>query len=343
MKAAIYNQYLDTLGGGERYTIEFAIVLAKNGYEVDVEWDDPKILSIIAKRFGFKLPKNIKIVSSIQKGKDYDLCFWVSDGSIPNLLARRNFIHFQVPFKDVGGRSLINKMKLFKVEKVICNSNFTKKIVDEEFGVDSFCLYPPIDVVSFRPRRKEKLIIYVGRFSNLLQSKGQEVLIEQFKKLCGLGISDYKLVLAGGVEVGSEKYLSKLEKLVDNYPIEIIKSPSFSKLKELYGKSKIFWSASGYGVDENLNPHQVEHFGMTLVEAMSAGCVPVVSSVGGHKEIISDKIDGFLWNNSNELIEITNQLLTVKGFAYKISKESISKSKKFAISEFEKKVLQIIR
>ena len=42
-KAAIYNPYLDTLGGGERYTLSFAKVLADEGWVVDVEWKDIKI------------------------------------------------------------------------------------------------------------------------------------------------------------------------------------------------------------------------------------------------------------------------------------------------------------
>ena len=43
MKAAIYDPYLDTLGGGERYMITAAQVLSENGYKVDVEWRDQSI------------------------------------------------------------------------------------------------------------------------------------------------------------------------------------------------------------------------------------------------------------------------------------------------------------
>lgn len=342
MKAAIYNQYLDTLGGGERYTIEFAISLSENGYDVDIEWSDPKILELLGSRFGLKLPKNINVVSSIQKGKDYDLCFWVSDGSIPNLLSRRNFLHFQVPFKEVNGKSLINKMKLFKIEKIICNSNFTKKVIDNEFGVNSYLLHPPIDVSSFKPKRKENIILYVGRFSKLLQNKGQEVLIEAFKKLYNSGVKDYKLVLAGGVEVGSDIYMASFEKSIKNYPIEIIKSPKFNELKELFGKAKIFWSASGYNVNEEKNPEKVEHFGMTLVESMSAGCVPVVVNIGGHKEIIEDGVSGFLWNTKGELVKKTRKLLTEKGLIGKLSSSAKIRANSFSVGVFKEKICKEI-
>lgn len=342
MKAAIYNQYLDTLGGGERYTIEFGKVLAEIGYDVDIEWNDIQILQKISSRFGVKLPKNIKIVDDVKKGKDYDICFWVSDGSIPNLMARRNFIHFQVPFKNVNGKSLINRMKMFKIEKIICNSKFTKSVIDKEFGIDSMVLYPPIDVDSFKPKRKENVILYVGRFSNLLQSKGQDILIKAFKKLYSSGFKDYKLVLAGGVEVGASEYVKKLEKMSDGYPIEIVKSPDFSELKELYGKAKIFWSASGFGVNEVKNPQFTEHFGMTVVEAMSAGCVPIIINVGGHKEIIENDVSGFLWDNRDGLIKNTKRLLTEKGLTGKIILESKKRSKDFSTTVFKEKICEEI-
>ena len=72
-KAAIYNPYLNTLGGGERYTITFANVLAEAGYDVDIEWNDPKILKQLSERFGLKLVNTIKIVDSINRGEKYDL------------------------------------------------------------------------------------------------------------------------------------------------------------------------------------------------------------------------------------------------------------------------------
>ncbi|KKT32188.1 MAG: hypothetical protein UW20_C0022G0001, partial [Candidatus Woesebacteria bacterium GW2011_GWB1_44_11] len=136
MRAAIYNPYLDTLGGGERYTAAFAEVLAKNGYIVDMQWKDTGIKGALEKRFGIALD-GVNIVNDVKRGDGYDLCFWVSDGSIPILHARKNILHFQVPFHGVNGKSLINKMKFFRINKVICNSNFTKNIIDKEFGIKS--------------------------------------------------------------------------------------------------------------------------------------------------------------------------------------------------------------
>lgn len=344
MRAAIFNPYLDTLGGGERYTLSFAKVLVKNGYNVDVEWSSPQILKTLEKRFGMDLTSEgkIRIVKSIQRGDGYDLCFWVSDGSIPALKSRKNFLHFQVPFHDVSGQTLINKMKLFRINQIICNSEFTKGFIDREFGVKSVVIYPPVDTLSIKSKRKENIILYVGRFSNLLQNKNQDLLIKNFKKLADQGVSGWKLVLAGGVEVGSGEMVNKIKKGVDGYPIEIVESPSFKDLKDLYGKSKIFWSASGFGGDEGSEPEKVEHFGITMVEAMSAGVVPVVCNVGGHKEIVVQNESGFLWDSENELLRYTKNIIADKSLLKKMSLSASARSNDFSYEKFESNIGKIL-
>lgn len=341
MKAAIHNPYLDTLGGGERYTLSFAKVLLDLGYQVDVEWNSLQILDQLEKRFGISL-KGINIVSDIKRGDGYDLCFWISDGSVPALKSRKNILHFQVPFHDVNGKSLMNKMKLFRINKVVCNSHFTKKNIDREFGIDSVVVYPPVSVGEIKPRRKENIILNVSRFSSLLQSKHQDVLINNFKKIYGLGYKDWKLILVGGSEIGNSGYIDELIKISNGYPIEIIESPGFKFIKELYGKSKVFWSASGFGVDIDKNPENVEHFGITVVEAMAGAAVPLVYNAGGHREIINDGKDGFLWNDERELMKKTIDLIKNKKTLKEISLNSIQSSLKFSCENFRNNIEKLL-
>jgi glycosyltransferase involved in cell wall biosynthesis len=343
-KAAIFNPYLDTLGGGERYTIFFAKVLADEGYIVDIEWKDKSIKEKIQNRFGIKLSENINFIDDIKRGENYDICFWISDGSIPTLRARINFLHFQVPFKNVNGRTLLNKMKLFRINKIICNSNFTKKVIDKEYGVNSLVIYPPVDILSIKPKRKENIILYVGRFSSLIQSKGHEILIDVFKNLIKeKGFSDWKLILAGGIEVGVGNYLNRLKALSKNSNIEFVESPDFNSLKEIYGKSKFFWSAAGFEVNEINNPEKVEHFGISLIESMSAGCVPVVYNAGGYKEIITSGENGFLWQNKKDLIRITERIINTARLYKDISTKAKKTSLKYSYEFFKKNVCQILK
>ena len=342
MKAAIHNPYLDTLGGGERYTLSFAKVLSDNGWDVDLEWKNENIRKKLESRFGINLSK-INIASDIKRGDGHDLCFWVSDGSIPTLKARKNILHFQVPFHNIGGNSLLNKMKLFRIDNIVCNSAFTKNVIDREYGVESVVLYPPVSVSDFKSKRKENMIIYVGRFSKLTQSKRQDVLIKAFKSLSKSGINNWKLILAGGVEVGVGNYIDELKKMSNGLNIEIIESPGFKTLKELYGKSRIFWSASGYGEDEIKFPEKVEHFGMTVVEAMSAGCIPVVYNAGGHKEIVRNESNGFLWDKIGDLLTKTKQVINGKGVYTSLMKEAKKDSLNFSYETFEKEVMNLTK
>lgn len=341
MRAAIYNPYLDTLGGGERYSMSVASILAKHGYQVGVEWKDNEINNLLKKRFDLNLDK-VNIIKSIKRGEGYDICFWVSDGSIPMLKARNNILHFQSPFRGVNGRSLINRMKMFRINSVVVNSKFTKGYIDKEYGVDSIVVYPPTDVAKIKPKKKENVILSVGRFSQLKQAKRQDILIRTFKKLHDTGYKDWQLVLAGGTEVGVDNYLKKLKKTAKGYPISIIEGPDFSEIRSLYGKAKIFWTATGFGIDDTKEPEKAEHFGISIVEAMAAGAAVFALDAGGHREIIADRKNGYLWSDVKNLLSKTKRIIEDVRLYNKIARQAVVDSKNFGYEKFEKKLLEII-
>ncbi len=341
MKAGIFSPYFDTLGGGERYVLSFAKVLKDEGWSVDVESKNPEILSKAELRLGLDL-KGINVVPSIKRGDGYDLCFWLSDGSIPTLFARRNILHFQRPFFKVDGKSLLSRMKFFRINKVVVNSNFTKRWVDREYPCESIVIYPPVDVAKFKPGKKENIILYVGRFSQLEQSKRQDILLRAFKKFYDKGFRDWKLVLAGGSDVGRTGFPNKLIRDAKSYPVKIIENPAFSEIKDLYSKTKIFWSASGFGVNEKKEPQKVEHFGISVVEAMAAGAVPLVFNAGGHKEIIEDGKNGYLWSKIPLLIERTKTIIKDPSLFRKLSNQARKDSKKFSFKEFRNGVIKLL-
>lgn len=349
-KALIFDPYLDTLGGGERYCLTVAKCLLDNGWGVDFAWNDADILEKAAKRFSLPIEninitgKKIESYSSFEKiflFRKYKLCFWLSDGSIPMLLSDKNIIHFQVPF--VRKIEQANKLKIKLIDKVICNSEFTKKFIDKSYGVKSDVLYPPIDTNSFSPGEKTKTIIAVGRFENTMQSKKQDVLIKAFKKLFNSGVKDWQLVLIGGSKEGEKnnKFINKLKKMSEGYPIKFIVNAPFEVLKKYYAKSSLFWHAAGYGIDENINPWKVEHFGMATVEAMASGCIPLVVNKGGQKEIITQK-SGFLFDTIGQLVELSKKLADNPQLLNKMSKAAVKESKKYSQEVFCRKFFNLL-
>ena len=350
MKAGIFDPYLDTLGGGERYTMTVAYCLAKKGWQVDVFWDDRGVGKKLEKRLGIDLRKinfvpNIfkeKFFKKQQLMKQYDLFFFLSDGSVPFLFAKKNILHFQVPFHDVGGKKPLNEIKLRKIKAVVCNSRFTKKFIDKEYRVKSKVIYPPVAVGEFKPGEKKNIILSVGRFSRLMQAKRQDVLVDVFGKMIK-NLSNWQLVLAGGTDVGKDKAFDELTKKAKDFPIKIIESPPFSELKKLYAQAKIFWTAAGFGVNENKEPEKVEQFGITTVEAMAAGCVPVVINKGGQPEIVNHNQNGLLWKSKQDLIKQTLKVIKDDKLRERLAKKAQKRAQAFSQEHFCQEIKELTR
>ena len=116
---------------------------------------------------------------------------------------------------------------------------------------------------------KEKTIHSVGRFEASLNNKHQDILIDAFRELSPI-IPGWKLGLAGGSS--SDEWLEKLKQKAAGLRVEFATNVSHTGLSDLYQKATIYWHAAGYVVDEVKNPELTEHFGISTVEAISAGC-----------------------------------------------------------------------
>lgn len=350
MKVGIYNPYLDTLGGHERYCFDIASCLSRE-HDVDIFWDDPEILDKAQARFnipleGITLVRNIWISGSVfskaYRTRRYDAIFFVSDGSIPLVFSKRAFLLFEFPVPWVKGKDVVTQLKLRRVTRIICNSSFVKHHIDATFGVNSKVITPGVDIASFAPSKKENLILSVGRFTTGMNTKKQDVLITAFKKLCDRGLKTWKLVLAGGMLPDDFEFVTKLKRTARTYPIEILPNVSFKELQALYAGAKLYWHAAGSGEDLQKHPQRAEHFGISSVEAMSAGAVPVVFAGGGQKDIVGHWVNGFLWKTEAELIAFTQSLIGDTKTWSRISKAAGVRAKDFSRERFCSQVKDLL-
>lgn len=236
---------------------------------------------------------------------------------------------YQSQLNFIKDREYISTYNLF-----IANSKYTQKWIKKELDVDSVILYPPIDVDEFIAGEKDNIILSVGRFFVHSHNKKQLEMIKIFKEMYDKNnnLHKYEYHLCGSVhhDEASAVYLKECENEAKGYPIFIHENIGFGDLKTIYSKAKIFWHASGFGEDPKKSPDRFEHFGMTTVESMAAGAVPVVIAQGGQVEIVEDGVNGFLWNTKDELINKTNKLLDNEELTKDLAKTAILSSKKYS-------------
>lgn len=351
VKVGIFDPYLETLGGGEKYILNIALCLAEK-HEVFLFWDDDLILEKAHFRFNLNLDRinltknifspGVNILKKRQETKKYDLIIYISDGSVPLLFAKKNILLFQFPVNWVNGDRFLTKIKLNRIDKIICYSNYVKKHLDKTFKANAFVLNPAADVIPMYNIKKENVILSVGRFTKAINTKKQEVLVKVFKENYRKIFSNWKLIIIGSVLKKDREYLFHLRKIAGDHPIEVHDSVSYEQLKKYYQRSKIYWHAAGYGEDLEEHPEFAEHFGISTVEAMGAGAVPVVINAGGQKEIVEDQKSGFLWNSLDELRDKTSLLINDEKLLKSISREAKKRAELFSGDRFCKELFQII-
>ena len=117
-------------------------------------------------------------------------------------------------------------------------------------------------------------LLNVGRLEN---QKNQKEIIES------LSNTDLSLTIYGEGTLKGD-LINKAKR--SNVILQIFDSVSFLELKEIYSNHTFFILSSHY----EGNPK-------VLLEAMASGCIVIAKNIDNNKEIIDDKINGFLYNN----------------------------------------------
>ncbi|MBP7967294.1 glycosyltransferase [Candidatus Woesebacteria bacterium] len=353
-KAALYDPFLDTMGGGEKHILSILQILSSNDYDIDIFWHEDLSAEIESKlhiTFEHK-PQFLNtwatsgILQRFQMLGAYDIFLYVTDGSYFFSSAKKNYVFCMVPQKSLYTMSSLNLLKTWNYQ-FIANSQYTKERL-EGWEIFSDIIYPYIDssFLDMPPVTKKPIILSVGRFFPHLHTKRQDIAIEWFKVLKEeySEFKDYSLVLAGGVMPEDQDYLQMLKGLASNRDDIIFQTNiPFEKLKNLYSDSSFYWHFTGWEVDEKTHPEAVEHLGITPLEAMSSGCITCAYDVGGPSEIIKHKETGILFKNQQDLFaDMKNILIDNKRQSQLRTSAKEYVQKKFSYEVFKRRVEEII-
>lgn len=128
--------------------------------------------------------------------------------------------------------------------------------------------------------RDGQLLLYLGRLSARTKLDLHPMLYALSRAWSKGQLKSLKLVLAGGAE---EQELAQLKRLVAslNLSQRVLFQVDFDDARkmQLFSACELFVSPS-----DNLQ----ETFGLSVVEAMAAGCVPLVSQFDGYRELVLD-------------------------------------------------------
>lgn len=240
-----------------------------------------------------------------------------------------------------------HKSGVFSYDLITANSSYTQGYIKEYWGAESEILYPICDSMKLPDAKKQKVILHVGRFfenSGANHHKRQDILLQTFSDMTELHKKGWELHFAGSVaeDVGALKYILKLIKDGKGLPVYFHFNVSFKELRDLYNQATIYWHATGYGSDQNELPEKQEHFGISTVEAMSAGAIPVVINSAGQKESVTQKVSGYLWDTSEQLSEYTQEIISLDPSSLSNTRKAADKAaKKFDQNAFNARTLEL--
>jgi glycosyltransferase involved in cell wall biosynthesis len=134
--------------------------------------------------------------------------------------------------------------------------------------------------------------------------------------------------IIGSVSPDKKSYSDMLRKTAPGN-LSFVIAP-LRKVNDILGKAKVYVHCA-------LN----EHFGITIVEAMAAGVVPVVHNSGGAREIVTDSV-GYKWGTLDEASKQIASLIENDSLRRRLSEASTVRSRLFGPGAFESGLAKVL-
>lgn len=205
--------------------------------------------------------------------------------------------------------------------RLISNSEYTKKEINRQFGKESSIVYPPVNTnrfLKFFDSNKQKSVITISRYS---PEKRLEDAIDIARS------SGLPYILVGNAKYDSQMKLFESIKLrSDQSNITLHCNLPYAEIERLLGSSKVYFHTSK------------ETFGISVIEAISAGCIPIVPDNSAHQETVP--FEELRFNGKDDAVKKLQEAVSGK---YDHLRDGLKKHiQKFSIESFQEKMLEHI-
>ena len=223
--------------------------------------------------------------------------------------------------------AFLNSFKKTNSSKLVfANSKFTAETVKSVTDINPIVLYPPVSSAivdhdnTATYQQRDNNVITVAR---ICKEKNLNVI----PKIARLTRKEVSFIIAGLLD--SEEVLNSLYTLIKKFNVservKILTNIKRDHLNRLLTCAKVF-----------LHPSINEPFGVSIVEAMSAGCIPIVHNSGGPTEFVPTELRYKTVEEAAEKVEKNVDNWSPEQ-AYKISQIS----EKFNETNFSKRFIDI--
>jgi glycosyltransferase involved in cell wall biosynthesis len=226
---------------------------------------------------------------------------------------------------------------------IVSISEFTRHWVRRRWGRPSHVIYPPVDA-SKGADVKAPIILSVGRFydERFGHSKKQLELVRAFRSLVERGLHGWQLHFVGSWQPHHANYLTRVRAEAEGLPVHFHLDAPREELEGLYGRASIYWHATGLHESERRRPERFEHFGISTVEAMGAGAVPIVLGRGGQAEIVEDGVNGYRFRSLDELVSRTQRVASNPELRLRLAEAAIRRAADFSTERFAAHVRALV-
>ncbi len=354
MNIGIIHGFVGGGGGTEKTLLSILTAFEQTNHNVTLyTFSKPKITS---KKIKIKSSLPISIPSFglyqrtmesklISKAKNEDILIQASGGlGIPSNPEQKIIVYAHSDFsneldnlstKYKGIWSLYYKSYFNMIKKFVnrisdsniilaSNSKFVHDSIKSKYDKDSTIIFPPVNLDEFNSKEKKNQVITIGRFS---EEKNLKFGINVISNL------DSKYYVIGNTKTKSNiLYYEKLESNIKKQKLEskvkLLKNLDRNELVNYLNTSKVYFHCSN------------ETFGISVVESIAAGCIPIVPNTSAHKETVP--IDELRFKENDEGDAKMKIEAALRGDFDKYLPELQEHAKKFSEEIFQKSMIEFI-